>query len=57
MRDYERVELKSKVPGKTYFAFTVKKRRSRAVNTALFSPEEIQWDKFCSALALYANIP
>ena len=50
LRDLNRVELKSLVPGKGYFAFAGKKKSSRAINTALFVPEQEAWDVFCNAL-------
>jgi hypothetical protein len=50
LQNLDRVELKSLIPNKTYFAFAGKKKTSRAVNTALFSLDQKKWDKFCGAL-------
>ena len=45
-----RLELKSLVPGKEYFAFVGQKKPSRAVNKALFSDHVEEWDRFCDSL-------
>jgi len=47
----ERLELKSLVPGKQYFAFSNQKKLSRAVNKALFSPDLKEWGAFCQILS------
>jgi len=48
----DRVELLSAVANKSYFAFfdPKTKKRSRAVNAALFRPEFEEWEKFSAAL-------
>jgi hypothetical protein len=51
LRNFKRIELKSHVPNKAYFAFAGEKKISRAVNAALFVSDQKEWDKFCNALA------
>lgn len=46
----DRVELRSLVPNKEYFAFAGPKRLSRAVNKALFGDDAKEWDSLCASL-------
>lgn len=50
LRNLDRAELTSLVPGKKYFAFSLKKKSSRAVNAALFDDDAREWDSFCQSL-------
>ena len=43
--------LKSLIPGKTYFAFQLGKKLSRAVNADLFVADPVEWARFDAALA------
>src|SRR5207245_243093 len=43
--------LKSLVRGKEYFAFSLGKKLSRAVNKQLFVAEPKEWEAFCKAIA------
>ncbi len=43
--------LKSLVRGKEYFAFSLGKKLSRAVNKRLFIAEPNEWEAFCKAIA------
>lgn len=45
------IDLKSRVPQKDYFAFSTKKKNSRAVNKSLFLDNPGEWDNFSTALA------
>lgn len=47
----KREPLRSLIPGKDYFAFRVADKLSRAVNAALFAPDERQWRAFDTAAA------
>lgn len=46
----DQVELKSMVPGKQYFAFTLKRKLSRAVNASLFGDYLNKWAKLDKAI-------
>ncbi len=46
----DRIELKSKVEGKTYFAFKRGKKISRAINSILFNPNLDAWITFREAM-------
>jgi hypothetical protein len=46
----ERVELRSLVPEKQYFAFSNGKKLSRAVNKSLFTTDAAHWKVFCERL-------
>src|SRR5205085_2189479 len=46
----EREELRSRIPGKSYFAFRSGERRSSAVNVRQFAPRARDWKAFTSAL-------
>ncbi len=43
--------LKSLVRGKEYFAFSLSKKLSRAVNKSLFIAKPNEWEAFCKAIA------
>jgi hypothetical protein len=45
-----RLDLTSLVPGKSYFAFKIGKKLSRAVNRDLFVPATEEWKLFCEAI-------
>ena len=47
----EREKLRSRIPGKDYFAFRIGDRLSRAVNVRQFSPRPRDWRAFTSALS------
>lgn len=51
LRDKDKIDLKSLVSQKEYFAFSTKKKNSRAVNKALFIENPQEWDAFSIALA------
>jgi hypothetical protein len=51
LQNKNRVNLRSLVPHKEYFAFQGKKRFSRAVNKALFLDNPKGWDEFSAALS------
>jgi hypothetical protein len=42
--EFERIQLVSKVPNKTYFAYDNRKRVSRAINQDLYRPEYRDWE-------------
>ena len=46
----EREPLRSRIPGKEYFAFRIGDRLSRAVNVRQFAPRARDWQAFTSAL-------
>lgn len=51
LRDEDKIDLKSLVSQKEYFAFSTKKKNSRAVNKSLFLDNPREWDNFSTALA------
>lgn len=51
LKDKKKIDLHSLVPQKEYFAFSGKKKFSRAVNKSLFLNDPKEWDDFSAALA------
>ena len=51
LKNKDRIDLRSLVPQKKYFAFLGKKKFSRAVNESLFLDNPKEWDDFSTALA------